>query len=55
MKWFVYTFLVLEAVLVGCAVSRAISGNLAVLLLAANSVLLIWTASHLRRKPSCCR
>jgi hypothetical protein len=55
MKWVVYTLLAAEAVLVGCVVSRAIAGNLAVLLLAANSVLLIWSATRWRRKPSCCR
>jgi hypothetical protein len=54
MKWLVYSLLGMEAVLVGCALLRA-GGNLAVLLLAANSVLLIWSVTRLRRKPSCCR
>jgi hypothetical protein len=55
MKWLVYILLAVEAVLVGCALSRAMDGNLAVVLLAANSVLLIWSATRWRRKPSCCR
>lgn len=55
MKWLVYVLLATEAVLVGCALTQAISNNLAVLLLAGNSVLLIWGATRLRRKPSCCR
>ena len=55
MKWIVYTFLAVEAVLLGCVVSRAIGGNLAVLLLGTNSVLLLWSATRLRRKLSCCR
>jgi hypothetical protein len=32
-----------------------LAGDLAVLLLAANSVALIWSATRLRRKASCCR
>jgi hypothetical protein len=55
MKWLVYILLAAEAGLVGCTLTRAIDGNLAVLLLAANSVLLIWSATRWRRKPSCCR
>jgi len=55
MKWLMYILLVAEAVLVGCALTQAIGSNLAVMLIAANSVLLIWSATRLRRKPSCCR
>jgi hypothetical protein len=55
MKWLVYILLAAEAVLVECALTRAIASNTAVLLLAGNSVLLIWYATRLRRKPSCCR
>jgi hypothetical protein len=55
MKWLVYILLALEVLLVGCAVAKTLSSNLAVLLIAGNSVLLIWCAARLRRKPSCCR
>jgi hypothetical protein len=55
MKWLVYVLLAIEAMLVGCAWAQTISSNVAVLLLAGNSVLLIWGATRLRRKPSCCR
>ena len=55
MKWIVYILLAVEAVLAACAASRSAGGNLAVLLLAANSVLLIWFAARWCRKPSCCR
>jgi hypothetical protein len=55
MKWVVFILLAAEAVLVACALTQAIASNLAVLLLAGNSVLLIWSATRLRRKPSCCR
>ena len=55
MKWLVYLLLAVEAGAAGCALSRAIGGNLAVVLLAANSVLLLWSAARWRRKPSCCR
>ena len=55
MKWLVYLLLAVEAALLGCALSRALGGNLAVVLLAANSVLLLWSAARWRRKPSCCR
>ena len=55
MKWLVYLLLAAEAALLGCALTRVIASNLAVLLLAGNSVLLIWSATRLRRKPSCCR
>jgi hypothetical protein len=55
MKWLVYILLVAEAVLVACALLRTPGGNVVVLLLAGNSVLLIWSATRWRRKPSCCR
>jgi hypothetical protein len=59
MKWLVYLLLAVEAGLVGCALSRALShavgGDLTALLLAANSLLLIWSATRWRRIPSCCR
>jgi hypothetical protein len=55
MKWLVYFLLAVEAVLIGCALTKEIASNMAVLLLAGNSVLLIWTATRWRRKPSCCR
>jgi hypothetical protein len=55
MKWLVYILLAAEVVLVGCALTQAIASNMAVLMLAFNSVLLIWSVTRLRRKPSCCR
>jgi hypothetical protein len=55
MKWVVFILLAAEAVLVTCALTQTIASNLAVLLLAGNSMLLIWSATRLRRKPSCCR
>jgi hypothetical protein len=55
MKWLVYLLLAVEAALVAGVLSRALGGDAAVLLLAANSVLLIWSATRWRRKPSCCR
>jgi hypothetical protein len=55
MKVFVYVLLAVEAVLVVCTLTRVVESNLAVLLLAGNSVILIWAATRLRRKPSCCR
>ena len=55
MKWLVFILLAAEAVLVTCALAQAIASNLAVLLLAGNSILLIWTATRFRHKPSCCR
>jgi hypothetical protein len=55
MKWLVYILLAVEIVLVGCALTRQIESNMAVLLLAGNSVLLIWAATRWLRKPSCCR
>jgi len=55
LRWVVYILLALEAVLLGCALSHTFESNLAVLLLAGNSVLLIWSATRLRRKPACCR
>jgi hypothetical protein len=55
MKWLVYILLAVEAVIVGCALTQMLASNLAVLLLAGNSILLIWSLTRLRRKPSCCR
>jgi hypothetical protein len=54
MKWLGCALLAAEVLLVA-GVMKPIGGNIAVLLLALNSVLLIWFASRLRRKPSCCR
>ncbi len=55
MKWLVCVLLVVEALLVWWALTQAMVSNLSVVLLVGNSVLLIWSASRLRRKPSCCR
>jgi hypothetical protein len=55
MKWLVYLLLVVEAALLADALNGTIGGGLAVVLLAANSVLLLWFATRWRRKPSCCR
>ena len=55
MKWLVIILLAVEAALVVCALCRVIGGNAAVLLLAVNSVLLLWSAARWRAKPSCCR
>jgi len=55
MKWLVSILLAAEIVLLGCALAQAIASTTAVLLLAGNSVLLIWSATRLRCKPSCCR
>jgi hypothetical protein len=55
MRWLVYILLAMEAGLVGCALTKVMDANLAVILLATNSVLLIWSATRRRRKPSCCR
>jgi hypothetical protein len=42
-----------EAVRVGRVLAKVIAGNMTVLLLAANSVVLFWSAT--RRQPSWCR
>jgi hypothetical protein len=65
MRRTVYVLLAIEALLLIAALVPHIShlladmGSPAVLLLAVNSVLLIWAVSRLwatsRRKPSCCR
>ncbi len=55
MRWLVYFLIASEAVLIGCAVGHKVESNIAVLLLAGNSVLLIWSATRSRRKPACCR
>jgi hypothetical protein len=54
MRQLLWILLAVEAALVLCALKGALGGN-AVLLLAANSVLLIWSFRRWRRKPSCCR
>jgi hypothetical protein len=53
-KRVVWVLLATEAALVACVLSHT-AANLVVLLLAANSVLLIWGAARLRNKPSCCK
>ncbi len=55
MRRLLWILLVVEAALVFCALKGALAGNAAVLLLAANSALLIWSFRRWRRKPSCCR
>jgi hypothetical protein len=61
MSRLLWILLVVEAALVICALKGALAGNAAVLLLAANSVLLIWCAKSVRsaraarQKPTCCR
>jgi hypothetical protein len=55
MRWLVYILLATEVVLIGSAVGHKLESNMVVLLLAGNSVLLIWSATRLRRKPACCR
>ena len=54
-KFLTWILLALEVVLVVGALTRSVAGDIAVLLLAMNSVLLIASAARLRRKPSCCR
>lgn len=55
MKWLAYVLLAVEVLLVRWALKQAVVSNLLVLLLALNSVLLIWSAARSRGKPSCCR
>jgi hypothetical protein len=55
MKTLGFVLLAIEAVLAFCVIFEGMAGNTIILLLASNSVLLIWTATRLRRKPSCCR
>lgn len=55
MRRLLWILLVVEAALVFCALKGALAGNAAVLLLAANSALLIWNFRRWRHKPSCCR
>jgi len=50
-----WILLAVEAALVFCALKGALGGNAAVVLLAANSALLIWGFVRWRRRPSCCR
>jgi cation transport ATPase len=55
MRRLTYALLTLEVLLVLCALGHLLTDELAVLLVAANSVLLIWSAVQLRKRPSCCR
>lgn len=55
MKRLMYVLLTVEIALAFCVIFERIASNAIILLLAGNSVLLIWTWSRLRRKPSCCR
>ena len=55
MRRLLWILLVVEAALVLCALKGALGGNSAVVLLAANSALLIWSFKRWRSKPSCCR
>jgi len=55
MKRLFYILLAVEVVLGVCAWRHAISGNATVLLLAANTVLLIFSAKRWLSTPSCCR
>lgn len=55
MKKLGYVLLVIEAVLASCVIFQGLAGNAVILTLACNSVLLLWVATRLRRKPSCCR
>ena len=62
MSRLLWILLVVEAALVFCASKGALAGDAVVLLLAANSALLIWSFRRWRRpgvsgkpKPSCCR
>ena len=54
-KFVTWNLLALEVILVIGALTRAVAGETAVLLLAMNSVLLIASTARLRRNPSCCR
>jgi hypothetical protein len=63
MRRLVWILLAVEAALLICALTQTLRGNAAVLLLAANSVLLLWSFKFARgralraarNKPSCCR
>jgi hypothetical protein len=55
MKTLGIVLLAIEAVLAFCVIFEGMANNTIILLLVSNSVLLIWTATRLRRKPSCCR
>lgn len=55
MKWVIMSLVLAELLIAGSVVFRLIGSNTAVLLLAGNSVALIWAATRWRRKPSCCR
>lgn len=55
MRRLLWILLAVEAALVFCALKGTLIGNAAVVLLVANSVLLIWSFARWRRRPSCCR
>jgi hypothetical protein len=58
MRRLFWILLAVEAALLICALTQRLRGNVAaVLLLAANSVLLLWSFKlrASRNKPSCCR
>jgi hypothetical protein len=55
MKWLAYVLLAVEVALAFCVIFEGMASNAVILLLACNSVLLLWTATRLRRKPACCR
>ncbi len=55
MKWLAWCLLASETLLAAYVWMAPVVNNAAVLLLAGNSLLLIWCGTRLRRKPSCCR
>ena len=55
MRRLLWILLAVEAALIICALKGVLNGNAAVVLLAANSALLIWSFARWRRRPSCCR
>lgn len=55
MRWLLRALLAAEALLLAAVFLGRLAGNAAVLLLVANSVVLIWCAARWRRRPSCCR
>ena len=55
MKVLVYVLLAVESLLVRWVLKQPVMNSLSVLLLAGNSVLLIWSAARLLGIPSCCR
>jgi hypothetical protein len=55
MKWLVYVLLAVEVLLLVRVLAQALASDLSVLLLAGNSILLIWSASRSRRESFCCQ